>query len=125
MVLTGSGNFFSNGFSLDYLKSSGDEGLYEMHKILWRLQSFGKPVVAALNGHAMAGGAMLAVACDFRVMRNDKGFLCVNELDLGMPFTPQMCAMFERKVPIAARAQFVLGAHRYTPQEALQAGLVD
>merc|ERR1712012_1181674 len=104
---------------------AGDNGIHEFHKMLSRLQAFGAPVVVAVNGHAMAGGCMLAVACDFRIMNGDKGFFCVNELDLGIAYTPQMCAMFDGKIPVAARARFILGAHRYTPQEALQAGLVD
>eukprot|EP01070_Trichotokara_eunicae_P004732 Trichotokara_eunicae@DN4135_c0_g1_i2.p1 len=46
------------------------------------------PIVAAINGHAYAGGAMLSFCCDFRIMNASKGFLCVNEMSIGLPLTP-------------------------------------
>merc|ERR1712232_252083 len=80
VVITGSGNYFSNGFSLEYLKAGGKSAVENMHVALRRLLNSSVPCVAALNGHAMAGGAMLAMACDFRVMREDRGYIGVNEL---------------------------------------------
>ena len=51
---------------------------------------FPVPTIAALNGHAFAAGMMLALAHDYRVMRDDRGFLCLPEVDLHMPFAPGM-----------------------------------
>ncbi len=55
--------------------------------------------VAAINGHAFAGGAILASALDFRFMRKDRGYFCVPEVDLKIPLTPSMIAVVEKAVP--------------------------
>lgn len=125
LVFTGSGKYFSNGFQMEYLKGVGDNAVLQIHEAFRRFLGLKVPCVAAMNGHAMAGGAMLALAPDFRIMREDRGYFCVNELDLGIAFTQQMCALFEHKVPIRTRSHFVIGGVRYTPTEALKAGLVD
>ncbi|MGZ4717220.1 MAG: enoyl-CoA hydratase-related protein, partial [Acidimicrobiales bacterium] len=86
LVTTGEGKFFSNGLDLDWLMAGGDgtEGFIDdVHRLLGRVLGFGAVTVAAVNGHAFAGGGMLAVAHDYLVMREDRGFWCLPEVDLG------------------------------------------
>jgi enoyl-CoA hydratase/carnithine racemase len=128
LVLTGEGKFFSNGLDLEWMGANGEfareEVLHRLQEILARLMTFPTVTVAAVNGHAYAGGAMLALACDFRVMRADRGYLCLPEADLGLPFTLGMTALLRaRMTPATATAAMVFGA-RYGAAEAIAAGLV-
>jgi enoyl-CoA hydratase/carnithine racemase len=101
-----------------------EEVLAGVHSLLARLLAFPAATVAAVNGHAYAGGAMLALACDLRVMRADRGFLCLPEVDLGLPFTVGMTALLRAKMtPTTATAAMVFGA-RYSASDAVEAGLV-
>ncbi len=129
LVLTGEGKFFSNGLDLDWLGSapegSLDRLLHGVHALLARVLAFPAVTVAAINGHAYAGGAMLALACDFRVMRADRGYLCLPEVDLGMPFTVGMTELLRaRMTPATATSAMVYGT-RYGAAAALAAMLVD
>ncbi|MBA2323727.1 MAG: enoyl-CoA hydratase/isomerase family protein [Pseudonocardiales bacterium] len=129
VVFTGAGKFFSNGLDLDWMGSAppgGSEGvLAGVHALLARVLAFPTVTVAAINGHAYAGGAMLALACDFRVMRADRGYLCLPEADLGLPFTHGMTMMLRARMsPTTATAAMVFGA-RYGGAEAVTAGLVN
>ncbi len=67
-----------------------------VHELLARVLGMGVPSVAALQGHTFAAGAMLALAHDQRVMREDRGFLCLPEVDIRIPFTPGMAALSRR-----------------------------
>ena len=83
------------------------------------------PTVAALNGHTFAGGAILALAHDYRVMREDRGWVCLPEVDLQIPFTDGMAAMLRRKMTPSTERDAVLLGRRFTGPEALAAGMVD
>lgn len=83
------------------------------------------PTVALLNGHAFAGGLMLATAHDYRLAPSPRGFLCVNELLFGAPLKPPMAAIFRTKYPSATYRDMILEAQRYDAKAALAAGIVD
>ena len=89
LVTTGDGRFFSNGLDLAWLSGPGaGQGarlVARMQALFARWLTTGVPTVAALNGHAFAAGAMFAFAHDYRLMRDDRGFLCINEVDLATP----------------------------------------
>ena len=127
LVLTGSGKFFSNGLDLEYMAANPEEAeaiLARVHALYGRLLGLGVPTVAAINGHAFAGGAMLALSCDLAVMRSDRGYFCLPEADLGLPFTPGMNALLTARLsPPTAHRAMVTG-HRFTGTEALAAGIV-
>jgi len=128
LVTTGEGKFFSNGLDLDWLMSGADgtEGFIdEVHRLLGRVLGFGAVTVAAVNGHAFAGGGMLAVAHDYVVMREDRGFWCLPEVDLGLPLTPAMFAVVEAHMPRPALHDSCLSGRRYSGPEARAAGIVD
>jgi enoyl-CoA hydratase/carnithine racemase len=128
LVTTGEGKFFSNGLDLDWLMAGGEgtEGFIDdVHRLLGRVLGFGAVTVAAVNGHAFAGGGMLAVAHDYLVMREDRGFWCLPEVDLGLPLTPAMYAVVAAHLPRQALHVSGLSGRRYRGPEALAAGIVD
>jgi enoyl-CoA hydratase/carnithine racemase len=81
--------------------------------------------VAAIGGHAFAAGAMLALAHDERVMRADRGWFCLPEVDLGMSFSPGMAALIAAKLPQPARHRLAVLGERLPGPAALAAGAVD
>lgn len=127
LVTVGSGKFFSNGLDLEWLTTEGtaDSGfIADVHRLLLRVLHLDLATVAALNGHAFAGGAMLATAHDHRIMREDRGYWCLPEVDLGLPLTTEMYTVLEAHLPRAALAEAALTGRRYSGPEALQAGIV-
>ncbi len=98
---------FSNGIDLEWLVPIIQKGdvpaakdfFYLLNKLFLRLVTYPAITVAAITGHAFAGGAILACAFDFRLMRSDRGFLCVPEVDLGIPFLPGMNAILAKAIP--------------------------
>jgi enoyl-CoA hydratase/carnithine racemase len=128
LVTTGEGKFYSNGLDLDWLVAGGDDTagfVDDVHRLFGRILGFGAVTVAAVNGHAFAGGAMLASAHDFVVMRSDRGFWCLPEVDLGLPLTPAMHAVLAAHLPPKTLAEAALTGRRYNAAEALAAGIVD
>jgi enoyl-CoA hydratase/carnithine racemase len=83
------------------------------------------PTVALINGHAFAGGFMLAMYHDYRVFNPTRGFLCLNELDLGVPLKPAMSSIFRQKLSPQVYKLMVLEAKRFSGKEALEGGIVD
>lgn len=127
LVLTGSGKFFSNGLDLEYMSAHPDEAeetLRRVHALFGRVLALDAPTVAAINGHAFAAGAMLALAFDLAVMREDRGYFCLPEADIGLPFTPGMNALITARLspPVAHRAMAT--ARRFPGPEALAGGIV-
>lgn len=98
---------FSNGLDLDWLMpltQAGDTGAikefcYTMNRLLRRILLYPMPTIAAITGHAFAGGAIMCCCFDFRFMRSDRGFFCFPEVDLGIPFWPGMVAMVKKAIP--------------------------
>ncbi len=126
VVTTGEGRFYSNGLDLDWLGTSEDPGGFMdgVHRLLVRILTFPAVTVAAVNGHAFAAGAMLAAAHDFSVMRSDRGYWCLPEVDLGLPLTPIMYAVVSARVPAAALHQALTTGKRYDADAAVAAGIV-
>src|SRR5262245_49117832 len=129
LVLAGDGKFFSNGLDLTWMSGEGRDRAGEvvtgMLRIFARLLESPIPSVAALNGHAFAGGAMLALACDFRVMRSDRGFFCIPEIDLGLPLHPGMASIIQARLPKLTAHEAIVTGRRYGGPEALTRGIVD
>ena len=129
LVLTGEGKFFSNGLDLAWMSGEGRDRAGEvvsgMLRIFARLLGSPLPSVAALNGHAFAGGAMLALACDFRVMRAERGFFCIPEIDLGLPLHPGMASLIQARLSKQTAHEAIVTGRRYSGREALEAGIVD
>lgn len=128
LVTTASSKIYSNGLDLDWLGQHGDQlqsYVGQVHALFARVLEFPAPTVAAIPGHAFAAGAMLALAHDFRVMRADRGYFCLPEVDINIPFTPGMAALIQSKlIPSTAHEAMTTG-RRFGGTDAAAAGLVD
>jgi enoyl-CoA hydratase/carnithine racemase len=128
LVLSATGKIWSNGLDLDWVGAHLEESggfLDRVHALLARVLTLPVPCVAALQGHAFAAGAMLALAADVRVMRADRGFFCLPEIDIRIPFTPGMAGLIQaRLMPQVAHEAMTTG-RRYGGEDALAAGIVD
>jgi len=127
LVVAGTGKFFSNGLDLDWLGQHPDElqpYLGRVHELFAAILSLPCATVAAQNGHTFAAGAMLAICHDERVMRSDRGYWCLPEVDLGMPFTPGMNALIPAMVPPRTAHEAMVTGRRYSADDALAAGIV-
>jgi enoyl-CoA hydratase len=129
VVLTGTGSVFSAGVDLFRVLDGGRRYVESFLPALTRsfeaLFTFPRPVVAALNGHAVAGGAILAWACDHRVMARGTGRIGVPEQRVGVPFPTLALEILRHGCPPAHLQELVCGGRTYTPEEALAWGLVD
>ncbi|HYA69231.1 MAG TPA: enoyl-CoA hydratase/isomerase family protein [Acidimicrobiales bacterium] len=128
VVAVGEGKFFSNGLDLDRFAVAPDEMgpvVEGLHRLLGRLLVFPAYTVAAVNGHAFAAGAMLSAVFDRRVMRDDRGYWCLPEVDLGLPLTGPMAAAVGARLPGPAVADAMCTGRRYDADAAVGAGIVD
>jgi len=116
---------FSNGIDLDWLipfvqKNDLDTAkkfLYTMNSLFKRLLIYPMPTIAAITGHAFAGGAIMCCAFDFRFMRSDRGFFCFPEVDLGIPFLPGMIAIAKKAIPMYKLEEMKYTGKRLTAYE--------
>lgn len=128
LITTASGKIWSNGLDLDHVGSLGDEWtgfLRQVEGIFAKLLRLPLFTVAAVHGHCFAGGAMLALAHDQRVMRSDRGYFCLPEVDLGIPFTDGMAALIGAKLSQPTLHRVAVMGERLTGPQALAAGIVD
>ena len=124
--------FFSNGLDLDWIQSPkdypeggdgkvfGEEAMY----LFGRIITLPIPTICAINGHAFGAGFMLALSHDVRIMRKDRGFLCANEIQLGMSIPRPELALFRHKIPANSFFETVQLSKRWTGPAALEAGIV-
>ncbi|KAG5926683.1 hypothetical protein E4U42_003055 [Claviceps africana] len=126
VVVTTSGipKFYSNGLDLEHAIAT--EGFWQLFYDVWlRFLTYPMPTLALLNGHTFAGGLMLSQAHDYRLAPSPKGFLCLNEVLFGAPLKPPMAAIFRHRLPPQTLRTLALEGHRYTGQQAVEAGLAD
>jgi enoyl-CoA hydratase/carnithine racemase len=127
LVTMADGKFWSNGLDLDWLMSHTEQGEWyvdTVQRLLSRVLVAPMPTVAAIQGHCFAAGGMLAMAHDWRVMRADRGFFCLPEVDLNLPFPPGMDALLRAKLSPATAIESMTTGRRYGGDDALAAGLV-
>lgn len=127
LVTTGAGKFFSNGLDLAWMGTDGVDAIAfvrTVHALLGRVLSFSRPTVAAVNGHAFAGGGMLMLAHDLAVMRDDRGFFCLPEADIAIPFTEPMTALLAARLPQPTLHEACTTGRRYGGRDAVDAGIV-
>jgi enoyl-CoA hydratase len=129
LILTGTGSIFSAGVDLFRLTQGGAGYVQRFLPLLSRfvrtLFAFPRPVVAAANGHAVAGGCVLMLACDARLMAAGAGRIGLPELLVGVPFPAAALEVVRFAVPRDKVQSLVYTGRTLPPQEALAAGLVD
>jgi enoyl-CoA hydratase/carnithine racemase len=129
IIFTGSGKFFSFGFDvpefLRYSKSDFISYLEKFTNLYTNIFQFPKPVIAALNGHTIAGGCMLATACDFRLMVTGKAKISLNEITFGSTVLAGSVEMLKYCVGSRNSQSILYSGAMYSAEEACQLGLVD
>ena len=129
LVLGGVDKFFCNGLNLEKLTTLAPDEMEQfgkrMAEIHKRFLVLPCPTVAAMNGHAFAGGAFMALSCDYRIMREDRGWFSVSEVDVGVPIPPAMMGILQGKLPANTARDALLTGKRYTADEAIAAGIAD
>lgn len=129
VVVTGTGKAFSAGVDLRRIVDGGAEyiaaflpALSEMFRAAFELP---KPVVAAVNGHAIAGGCVLAAAADTVLMAEGNGRIGVPEIRVGVAFPRVPLEVMRFAVGEVAARRLILGAQTHAPADARALGLVD
>ena len=128
LVTAASGKFYSNGLDLEWLGAHSEQSeayVVSVHELFARLLTLPLITVAALQGHTFAAGAMWSLAHDFRVMRADRGFWCLPEADIGIPFTRGMSALIQARLTPQAAHVAMATARRYSGADAAAAAIVD
>lgn len=130
VLLRGAGDAFSAGLNLvevGGLDAAGmDTFLTALEDLLYALYNYPGPTVAVVNGHAIAGGCLVAMCCDHRVCAAEpKLKIGLNEVALGLQFPPAVLALARRRLAPQAFDEAILGARLYGPQDALRVGYVD
>jgi enoyl-CoA hydratase/carnithine racemase len=116
---------FSNGIDLEWLMpimqkndvATAKKFIETMMALFRKIALYPMPTIAAMTGHAFAGGAIMCCYFDFRFMRSDRGFMCFPEVDLGIPFLPGMMAAMKKAIPRYKLDEMVLTGKRCAAQE--------
>ncbi len=128
VVLTGAGKFFSGGFDLAAPRREDADtlrlqGLYrDAHLALLTLP---KPTVAMVNGHAIAGGLVMVLACDYRLGLDAEYSVGLNEVAIGASFPKVAFEIVQLRLAHARASELLLGAAIYPSSQALRLGVVD
>jgi enoyl-CoA hydratase len=129
VVITGSGSIFSAGVDLHRLLAGGaaylDRFLPALTAACERLLAFPRPLVAAVNGHALAGGWIFACAADYRVVAAGRAKLGVPELQVGVPFPPAALETLRLHTPPHLLDRMIFACRTFTVDEAAALGLVE
>ncbi|MEV6702045.1 enoyl-CoA hydratase-related protein [Streptomyces sp. NPDC051453] len=128
LVTVADGKFYSNGLDLDWLSTHADrhqDYIVSVQQLYARLLSLPVITVAAVQGHAFAAGAMFTLAHDFRVMRADRGFWCLPEVDINIPFTRGMASLIQARLTPQTAHEAMLTGRRYGGSAAETTGIID
>ncbi|WP_394826570.1 enoyl-CoA hydratase/isomerase family protein [Pendulispora albinea] len=130
VLITGSDNTFCAGLNLKTI--TGFDGpamrmfLDRLDHFMSALYLYPGPIAAAINGHAIAGGCVIALCCDYRVAAADPALkIGLNEVALGVRFPPRIHTIVSRRVPVQHHERVILAAELVDPVTALDLGLLD
>ncbi len=130
VTTSSSAKFFSNGLDLEWRMSEGehrggDRDAFgaEFMTLMGRIITLPVPSIAAINGHAFGAGFMCALCHDIRFMREDRGFACANEVEIGMVIPNPELALFRHKLPMNTFFETVQLARRWTGPDAVASGV--
>jgi enoyl-CoA hydratase len=130
IFLTGNGDAFCAGLNLKEVASLDEtsmvpflDALEEMVDVLY---NYPGPTIAWINGHAIAGGCVIALACDHRLVARDAGIrIGLNETQLGLQFPPKTWRLVTHRIGLRSRDRVILEGGLYAPEHAMRLGLVD
>jgi enoyl-CoA hydratase len=129
MVLTGHGEIFCAGLDLKavprYDRAQQNLMLARLNELIRRLYAMPIPTVAAVNGHAIAGGLVLMLACDWRVAVESGALFGLTEIRAGVPYPASANAVVQAELGPAAARELVLAGKNHGPERALALGIVD
>lgn len=129
IVLTGVGRIFSAGVDMMHVLEGGASYVKRfvpaLSDMLRAVYLFPRPLVAALNGHAVAGGCVLACAADWRIMARGEGRIGIPELQVGLPFPALALEVVRATVAPTHFARIVYDGETFPADEAVHLGLVD
>jgi len=128
LVVTGTGKFFTNGLDLGEMSAGGaaeaEAYVARVLATLGRMLTLPVSTVAAVNGHAFGAGALLALVTDFAVMRADRGFFCMPEIDMKFPLHPGMVAVLQARLPLRTAHEVIMTGKRFGGAEAVERQIV-
>lgn len=129
MVVTGEGSVFGAGVDLGEIVAGGEsyirKFLPRMIDVFKRLATYSKPTVAAVNGHAIAGGAIVMLACDQRILAKGKARIGLSEIQVGVQFPAWALEVARFATPPQHFSTLILTGRTWLPDDALARGLVD
>ncbi|MCP4810634.1 MAG: enoyl-CoA hydratase/isomerase family protein [Proteobacteria bacterium] len=130
LLLRGENGAFSAGVNLKEIAALDDAGMRAYLELLdevpRRLFEWPAPTVAVVDGHAIAGGAIIALACDVRIAEdNPKLKIGLTEVAVGVLFPPMIWNMVNHRIPAHALNRVLLGAALVGPKKAAELGLID
>lgn len=129
LVLTGTDGVFSAGADLFRVLDGGkeyvDASVDALSAAFGSLFTFRRPAVAAVNGHAIAGGCVFACACDYRLMARGSGVIGLAELRVGVPFPTQAFEIVRFAAAPQYLQELIYLGRNYSPEEGLIRGLID
>lgn len=129
ILLTGQDHFFSVGLDLielyDYDKNQFESFWKVFNIMIQKLVEFNKPMVAAITGHAPAGGCVISICADYRVMAQGKYKIGLNEIPVGIIVPPSIFELYAFWLGKRKASQFLFEGKLHTVDEALEVGLID
>jgi enoyl-CoA hydratase len=129
VILTGTGSIFSAGVDLFRLADGGreyaDRFVPALSRMLLELFALPKPLIVAVNGHAIAGGCIIMLAGDYRVMASGSGRLGMPELLVGVPFPPSVIEAVRFVLPPQHLQMLMYTGRTFPPDDALRFGMID
>jgi Delta3-Delta2-enoyl-CoA isomerase len=129
LILTGKDGFFSAGLDLIELYNYDEETIkkfwIDFLDLITTLVSFKKPMIAAISGHSPAGGCVLALCCDYRIMAEGKFIIGLNEVPIGIIIPESIFHLYSFWLGQANAYRFLLEGKLMHTQQALSTGLID
>lgn len=129
LIITGTGNCFSAGLDLkvvpSYDRNQQRAMIMQVNRVFGTLYGLGMPTIAAVNGHAIAGGMVLMLACDYRIGAEGNFKVGLAEVRVGVPYPTAAITIVRSELSKHVGRMMVLTGRNSTPREALTQGIFD